>query len=183
MSDAEGNAWRENAGNRVVDHSRQLKVEPPEAGWDKPKVGKFRSAMSWLGNKLSFGMLGGKDHRSRQETLKKREALVKSAFEQKMVMFDENEFDRGNKGAYYHQIIKDHFGDAYMGRKPRLRPSGDAYADLKGDTLGNPRYYTAPKWIEDSKFGRSEWDRLVSDSAGLGEFRPHVLDHWRAKES
>lgn len=186
LSDEEGQNWDQNWRDRVAYDSRALKVAEPGAGWDKPKVGKFRSAMSWLGNKLTFGMLGGKDYRARQETLKQREALVKSAFTQRMTRFDEAQYDLNNEDAENHGRAKRFIGDRYIGRQPRIRPQRQdedymKYRDrrneaLENDVAGNQRYNNAPQWIKDSKFGRNAWDRLVSDSAGIGKKRMRVLD-------
>lgn len=188
LSDEEGQNWQQNSSDRVAYDSRALKVAEPGAGWDKPKVGKFRSAMSWLGNKLTFGLLGGKDYRARQEALKQREALVSSAFTQRMTQFDEHQYDLENEDAYDHEMVKQTVGDGYIGRQPRIGPwrGGENYLDyqdrrdeaLENDVAGNERYNNAPQWIKDSKFGRTEWDRLVSDSAGLGKRRLGVLDHF-----
>ena len=188
LSDEEGQNWQQNWSDRVAYDSRALKVAEPGAGWDKPKVGKFRSAMSWLGNKLTFGLLGGKDYRARQEALKQREALVKSAFTQRMTQFDEFQYDLGNEDAYHHEMVKQKVGDGYIGRQPRIGPwrGGENYLDyqdrrdevLENDVAGNERYNNAPQWIKDSKFGRNAWDRLVSDSAGIGKRRLGVLDHF-----
>ncbi len=185
MSDEEGNAWDDNAGKRRNDRSRALKVSTPDAGWDRPKVGKFRSAMSWLGNKLTFGKWGGKDYRARQDALKGREALVKNAFDQQMTKTDEIQFDIGDEKAYQHERMKAKYGDKYIGRRPRLSPQreGETYADftdrrdeaLEDDIVNNDRYRVAPEWVRGSKFGRNAWDRLVSDSAGLGKQRMHIF--------
>jgi len=185
LSDEEGQNWQATRQHRF-DDSRALKVAEPGAGWDKPKVGKFRSAMSWLGNKLTFGMLGGKDYRARQEALKQRGDMVKNAFTQRMTQFDEYQYDLGNEDAYDHERVKESVGDGYIGRRPRIGPwrGGENYLDyenrrdevLDNDVAGNDRYNNAPQWIKDSKFGRTEWDRLVSDSAGIGKRRLGVLD-------
>lgn len=187
LSDEEGQNWEQNSRERVAYDSRALKVAEPEAGWDKPKVGKFRSAMSWLGNKLTFGMLGGKDYRARQEALKQREALVKSAFTQRMTMFDEKQYDLENEDAYDHERVREAVGDGYIGRKVRIQRwrQGENYVDhqmrreeaLQNDLIGNQRYNRAPQWIQGSNFGRNAWDRLVSDSAGIGKKRMRVLDY------
>jgi len=75
-------AWENNGGQRVA----------PDEGWDKPKVGRFRSAMSWLGNKLTFGKFGGKDYRARQG-------------------------DLANPRADDHQWAKQQFGNRYIGKR------------------------------------------------------------------
>lgn len=187
LSDEEGQNWAQNWRQRYAYNSRAQKVADPQAGWDKPKVGKFRSAMSWLGNKLTFGLLGGKDYRARQEALKQREGMVKDAFTQRQVRYDEYEHDLNNPEAYDHELVRRNVGNSYIGRQPRLpqwRPGEkwDYYDHqmrkeqaLENDVVENPRYNEAPQWIRDSSFGRNEWDRLVSDSAGLGKKRMKVL--------
>ena len=111
--------------------------------------------------------------------------MVQNIFDQRMTRYDELEYDRNNEDADNHDVAKRVVGDRYIGRRPRIGPQrpGEKYPDYRdrrdetvvNDVAGNDRYNNAPQWIQGSKFGRSEWDRLVSDSAGIGKRRMRVL--------
>ncbi len=141
-------AWENTGGKRVA----------PDEGWDKPKVGRFRSAMSWLGNKLTFGKFGGKDYRARQDALAKRRGIMEDAFTNQMAYFNEREYDLANPRADDHEWTKQRFGNRYIGKAQRNYTDKSAYL--------NPRYNNASSWIKASKYGRGKWDRLAAKYAG-----------------
>lgn len=149
-------AWENSRGRMVA----------PDAGWDKPKVGRFRSAMSWLGNKLTFGKFGGKDYKSRQADLAKRRGIMDQAFRNQMVYFDEREFDLSKPEADDHEYTTQRFGGQYLGT------SGNQFND-RTTPYNNPRYNNASHWIKDSKYGRAKWDRLARKEMGNG----YVIDN------
>lgn len=161
---------RMDPGNRVSPEHRgdaeemweemQGGTTPPEKGWDKPKVGRFRSAMSWLGNKLTFGMFGGKDYRARQEALAKRRGIVEHAFANRQQYFDEREFDLANPTADEHMKAKEMYGGQHIGRRGVLHSAFTPY--------DNPRYNDTESWIKKSDYGRAKWDRLAAKSSGSG---------------
>ena len=141
-------AWENTGGKRVA----------PDEGWDKPKVGRFRSAMSWLGNKLTFGKFGGKDYRARQDALAKRRGIMEDAFINQMDYFNEREYDLANPRADDHEWTKRRFGNRYIGKRRVDHTYMSAY--------DNPRYNNASSWIKASKYGRGKWDRLAMKYAG-----------------
>lgn len=150
-------AWEKSGGERVA----------PDEGWDKPKVGRFRSAMSWLGNKLTFGKFGGKDYRARQDALAKRRGIMEDAFINQMAYFNEREYDLANPRAPYHELTKQRYGDFYIGKAQRNFTDRSAYQ--------NPRYNDASSWIKASKYGRGKWDRLAAKYAGAKYMNHNLL--------
>jgi hypothetical protein len=140
--------WERSEGNTAT----------PSEGWDKPKVGKFRSAMSWLGNKLTFGKYFGKNYKSRQEALARRERLTDNAFVNQMQYFQERQFGRDNPGAWDHQMSKNIYGDQYIGM---------SHNDSDKLAYDNPRFNSAPIWITQSSYGRTRWDELVNRRLGI----------------
>jgi hypothetical protein len=175
MNDETGNDWENFLWNRIdpekilPDKFRARKANDvwedyqgdsatPDAGWDKPKVGKFRSAMSWLGNKLTFGKYFGKNYKSRQEDLARRDRLTDNAFVNKMLYYEERQFGRDNPGAWDHQMSKNIYGDQYIGM---------SHNDSDKLAYDNPRFNSAPNWIADSSYGRTRWDELVNRRLGI----------------
>ena len=175
----EVDSWDPNDPRRLNTNSRVFAPKDPEAGWDKPKIGRFRGAMSWLGNKLTFGMFGGKDYRARQEDLGRRRNLVSKTFDDSMKMWDEMEFDQQNPDAFRHELTVSKLGARrYVGRDARPVASRDdeSTADFwnrmksrqRADIAQNPRYNTAPAWLKQSKYARRKWDKLVGSYADTG---------------
>ncbi len=116
---------------------------------------------------------GGEDYRARQNAFKERESLVKNAFDQQMISSDELESDIDNEDAHAHKRVKAAHGRDNLGRRPRMRRQrkyeAAGHFDYRrdqaqaNDIAMNERYLADPEWIRDSRFGRSEWDRLVTD--------------------
>lgn len=142
-------AWEDTRGQMIA----------PAAGWDKPTVGRFRSAMSWLGNKLTFGKFFGKNYKSRQDDLAKRRGIMSHAFSNQMSYFNEREYDLANPDADDHDYAKQRYGRRYIGTK------GDVNLD-SNSPYNNPRYNNASSWIKESKYGRAKWDRLAAKQRG-----------------
>jgi hypothetical protein len=147
---AEGDEAWENTKGRMI---------APAAGWDKPKVGRFRSAMSWLGNKLTVGKFFGKNYKSRQDDLAKRRGIMSNAFSNQMSYFNEREFDLQHPEADDHDYTKQRYGRQYIGTK------GNPLHNWTSP-YNNPRYNTASSWIKESKYGRDKWDRLAAKRMG-----------------
>ncbi len=170
--------WDAEDPRRRDKNSSAFKIDAPEAGWDQPRIGRFRSALSWLGNKLTFGKFGGKDYRARQEALGRRQRVVKNAFDNQMNTWDEVEFDQTHSDAISPDPLLDEHGGKYLGKhaRPVEREPGENsfFYDLRrkrqqrADITNNPRYTHVPDWLKESKYASKEWDKLVGSYADTG---------------